>query len=146
MKLTHSFSHMCNVFTHMSKFWMHHLSKKSFDTLGHPRKTKVHDSGLQGPECLGGGRPVTLSTFPEGKLHQGLSNVSDALFLCPSHSDIDGHMQLLCTTAPFYSFLTRLSPYFSAGWRLSAETRAGLQRSHQIGLQVLHPGLLLERR
>lgn len=59
-------------------------TKKTFGTTGHPRETKVHDPGVQGAECSGGGRPAALSTFPGGKVHQGESG---ALFLCSGHSD-----------------------------------------------------------
>lgn len=51
-------------------------------TLGLPRKySKVHDTGVQGPECSGGGRTVTLPAFPLGKVHQGKSKALFYLFV-----------------------------------------------------------------
>lgn len=52
-------------------------------TLGLPRKcSKVHDTGVQGPECSGGRRTATLPAFPLGKVHQGKS---EALFYLYVH-------------------------------------------------------------
>lgn len=40
--------------------------------LGLPCETsKFHDTGVQGPQCFDGGWAVTLSTFPQGEVHQG---------------------------------------------------------------------------
>lgn len=91
--------------------------------LGLSSEAKVHDSGVQGPECAVGGRAVTLSTFslrtmPKGRLHHSwLFNFTWISFF---------RLQKWKKCAFF--------PFLDTGWELPAGAYSGLQRSHQRSL------------